>query len=150
MQDAACQGWNCDRKGLVKLSGLTDEGDESKHFVAISYKRTSRDDGVILNYCPWCGADIRPEHTRTAAQVRLGRLMDVELLKNMQALGMKPDAVMKVARLMKADGEWADGEPAAPKVDVWACACGQINEQEVIPGGASQCYVCDRFKDGVY
>lgn len=53
---------NASRKGLVlvQFSRFTDDGVTTRN-VGIAHKEGPRDGGLMLNFCPWCGADIRPK-----------------------------------------------------------------------------------------
>lgn len=49
---------NYDGKGLSVSRGWL--GDEQQpRLLGVTYKRKRGDDGIVLNFCPWCGHSIR-------------------------------------------------------------------------------------------
>ena len=56
MQDRI-QGENCRLKGLDTLV-LMSTKDFKRSVAGVVYKKTASDKGLMLNFCPWCGAPI--------------------------------------------------------------------------------------------
>ena len=46
-----------DGKGLCLLFGIP-EGEQSPRKLGVAYRRSARDQGFVLNVCPWCRAKI--------------------------------------------------------------------------------------------
>jgi hypothetical protein len=53
------EGWNA---GLSKLDGIR-FSDLQYACYGVTYKTSRADRGMIVNYCPWCGARIRVERS---------------------------------------------------------------------------------------
>jgi hypothetical protein len=49
---------NAESKGLSVSRGWLHQEKEPR-LVGITYRRRARDQGMVLNFCPWCGARIR-------------------------------------------------------------------------------------------
>lgn len=48
---------NAHRKGFVQIVA-TNVNTHEDRVIGVAFKRSSRDRGVMINHCPWCGADL--------------------------------------------------------------------------------------------
>ncbi len=58
LQNNLCEA---NRPGLACLITINLKNGQEQ-LRGVYYKRLERDKGVMLNYCPFCGADLRPMH----------------------------------------------------------------------------------------
>lgn len=49
---------NAEAKGLSATRGWLGEEPKAR-LLGVTYHRQARDQGIVLNFCPWCRADLR-------------------------------------------------------------------------------------------
>lgn len=61
--DGRLQDVNARTRGLAALE-LTTFSTGAKRVVGVYYRTGAKDPGLLLNFCPWCGADIQPREAK--------------------------------------------------------------------------------------